>query len=383
MAARTDRGDPTILLSAGEPSGDLHGAAVARALLRRWPDAHLFGLGGPGMAAAGVELLADFHELAVMGFAEVATRIPFFLRLLRRLKGEIRSRDTSLVLPIDYPGFNLRLAEAARGQGARVLYYIAPQVWAWHRSRIGQLAHAADRLAVILPFEEAIFREAGANVQFVGHPLLDLPLEASGEVFRNSLGLADGPILAIFPGSRRQEVAKHLDTFVETAQRLQSAMPQVQPVIARSSAVPDAMFAGVPFPLTTDTRALLSSARAALVKSGTTTLEAALAGTPMVIAYRTSALTFALAKRLVRVDHIGLVNLVAGEKLVPEFVQGEATPAALVEALTPFLEEPSPARDAVVSGLARVRDALHAPGDGAASAADRVAALAAELVEGS
>ena len=333
------------------------------------------------MAAAGVELLADFHDLAVMGFAEVAGRVPFFLKLLGRLKSEIRGRGTDLVLPIDYPGFNLRLAKAARAQGARVLYYIAPQVWAWHRSRIAQLARAADRLAVILPFEETIFRAAGARVQFVGHPLLDDRTEAAGAEFRRSLGFADGPILALFPGSRQQEVAKHLDVFVETGLRLRAARPQVQPVIAHSPNVPTQMFDGTPFPLTTDTRSLLAVARAALVKSGTTTLEAALAGTPMVIAYRTSALTYALARRLVQVEHIGLVNLVAGERLVPEFVQHEVTPGALVDALTPFLAEPSPARDRVVAGLAGVRAALHAPGDGASSAADRVAALAAELVE--
>ncbi len=333
------------------------------------------------MAAEGVELLADFHDLAVMGFAEVATRIPFFLKLLGRLKRELRARGTALVLPIDYPGFNLRLAKAARAQGTRVLYYIAPQVWAWHRSRIGPLARAADRLAVILPFEEPIFRQAGANVHFVGHPLLDRPPEPAGDEFRRALGFGEGPILALFPGSRRQEVRKHLDIFVETAVRIRSARPHVQPVVARSPSVPAEMFDGTPFPLTADTRSLLGVARAALVKSGTTTLEAALAGTPMVIAYRTSALTFALARRLVRVEHIGLVNLVAGERLVPEFVQDEATPGALVEALSPFLADGSPARERVVGGLARVRTALHAPGDGAASTADRVAALAAELVE--
>ncbi len=373
---------PTILLSAGEPSGDLHGAALAGALKARWPEAQLYGLGGPLMAAAGVELLADFDDLAVMGFAEVATRVPFFLRLLRRVRDTLRARGTRLVIPIDYPGFNMRLAKAARAQGVPVLYYIAPQVWAWHRGRIRHLARAADRLAVILPFEEPLFREAGARVQFVGHPLLDtLPATATAETFRRTLGLTDGPILAVFPGSRRQEVGKHVELFAEAARRIRAARPHVQPVIARSPAVPAAMYAGAPFPQTTDGRALLAHARAALVKSGTTTLEAALAGTPMVIAYRTSSLTFALAKRLVRVDHIGLVNLVAGTRLVPEFVQHEASPGALVEAVAPFLSE-GPARAAVVSGLAQVREALHAPADAkGGTTAERVAGLAAELLE--
>ena len=374
-------GGPTILLSAGEPSGDLHGAAVARALLARWPEARLYGLGGPRMAAAGVELLADFEQLAVMGFAEVVSRIPFFLRLLRRLKDEIPARGTRLVLPIDYPGFNMRLARTARARGVPVLYYIAPQVWAWHRSRIRQLAQVADRLAVILPFEEPLFRQAGARVQFVGHPLLDAgpaPVSAP-ESFRRDLGLGEGPVLAIFPGSRRQEVIEHLPLFAETARRIQSARPQVQPVIARSPSVPAELYAGAPFRHTGDARALLAHAQAALVKSGTTTLEAALAGTPMVIAYRTSALTFALAKRLVQVDHIGLVNLVAGQRLVPEFLQYDATPGALVEALSPFLAD-GPVRQSVVMGLAHVSEALRAPGDAGGTAAGRVAALAAELL---
>jgi len=373
---------PTILLSAGEPSGDLHGAALARALRARWPQARLYGLGGPLMAAAGVELLADFHDLAVMGFAEVALRIPFFLRLLRRVRRELRARGTALVVPIDYPGFNMRLAKAARAEAVPVLYYIAPQVWAWHRGRIRQLARLADRLAVILPFEEPIFREAGSNVRFVGHPLLDAFPPPSPDPVLEERGIADGPVLAIFPGSRRQEVAKHLGLFAETAERVRAAMPDVRPVIARSPAVPAAMYAGAPFAQTMDGRALLARARAALVKSGTTTLEAALAGTPMVIAYRTSALTFALARRLVRVEHIGLVNLVAGVRLVPEFVQHEARPGALAEAVRPFLA-PGPARDAVVNGLARVREALRAPVGPAGEAgttAERVAALAGELL---
>ncbi len=372
---------PTILLSAGEPSGDLHGAALARALTARWPQARLYGLGGPLMAAAGVELLADFDDLAVMGFAEVAARVPFFLRLLRRVRDTLPARGTRLVVPIDYPGFNLRLAKAARAHGVPVLYYIAPQVWAWHRSRIRQLARVADRLAVILPFEEPIFREAGAQVRFVGHPLLDaVPAPPAPDRFRQTLGLGDGPILAVFPGSRRQEVAKHLELFAETATRVRAARPHVQPVIARSPSVPAELYRGADFPHATDGRALLAHAQAALVKSGTTTLEAALAGTPMVIAYRTSPLTFALAKRLVRVDHIGLVNLVAGERLVPEFVQHDARPGALVEAVSPFLAA-GPARQAVASGLARVREALRAPADArGATTAERVAGLAAELL---
>lgn len=373
---------PTILLSAGEPSGDLHGAAVARELKRRWPSARMFGLGGPRMAEEGVELLADLRDLAVMGFAEVAGRLPFFFKLFRRLRDEMAARGADLVLPIDYPGFNLRLAGAARASGIPVLYYIAPQVWAWHRSRIRRLAEETDRLAVVLPFEEPIFREAGARVRFVGHPLLDAAPQVIGrEEFCAAHGLdPERPMLALFPGSRAQEVARHLETFVEAAELLRRRRPELQPVIASSGAVAAHAYDRTLFPKTNDSRALLAHATAALVKSGTTTLEAALAGTPMVIAYRTSRLTYALAKRLVRVDHIGLVNLVAGERLVPEFIQDEATPAALADALDPLLDPGSPRRGSVVAGLERVRAAL-APTDGRPpGAAARVAELAEELL---
>ncbi|HEX7120459.1 MAG TPA: lipid-A-disaccharide synthase [Longimicrobiales bacterium] len=373
---------PTILLSAGEPSGDLHGAAVARAILRRWPSARLFGLGGSRMAEEGVELLADVRELAVMGFAEVLGRVPYFVRLLRRLREEMAARGAELVLPIDYPGFNLRLTGAARASGIPVLYYIAPQVWAWHRSRIRRLAREADRLAVVLPFEEPLFREAGARVRFVGHPLLDDAPEVAGrESFCAEHGLDPArPILALFPGSRAQEVSRHLAIFVEAAEWIRRRRPEVQPVIATSAAVGAEAYAGAALPRTGESRALLAHARAALVKSGTTTLEAALAATPMVIAYRTSRLTYALARRLVRVDHIGLVNLVAGARLVPEFVQDAAEPAALAGAVLPLLDEDAPERRAMVDGLNRVRAAL-APTDGRPpGAAERVAVLAGELL---
>lgn len=331
-----------------------------------------------------MELLADHRKLAVMGFAEVAARLPYFFRLFSRVRSEMVSRGTDLVIPIDYPGFNLRLARAAHAASIPVLYYIAPQVWAWHLSRMRQMAEHTARVAVVLPFEEPLFREAGARATYVGHPLLDAAAPVlSREALCRQVNLrTDRPILAVFPGSRAQEVVRHMEVFVETARRVRARRPEIQPVIAVSDAVPAHLYEGLPFPRTTESRSLLHHARAALVKSGTTTLEAALAGTPMVIAYKTSPLTYQLARRLVRVDHIGLVNLVMGERLVPEFVQGDATPAKLTDALEPLVDPKSAERQAMVAGLTRVREILAAGGDGAPNAAGRVVELADELLSG-
>lgn len=371
---------PTVFLSAGEPSGDLHGAAVARALRARRPDARLLGLAGPRMQAEGVEPIVEFDRLAVMGFAEVVKHLPFFVGLMRRATRILREAGVDLVLPIDYPGFNLRLAARAERSDIPVLYYIAPQVWAWHRSRAARMAAVADRLAVILPFEEEVFAEHGADVRFVGHPLVDgRQSPESRDTFCRELGLdPDRRILALFPGSRAQEVERHLDIFTEAARRVVESRWHIQPAVARSTDVPTSAYTGVPFPMTDDGRSLLAHAHAALVKSGTTTLEAALAGVPMVIAYRTHPLTFWLARHLVDVEHIGLANLVAGRRIAPELLQDEATPRALASALLPLIDE-GPARQSALDGARVVQEALEPAGT--ETAADRVADMATELLE--
>jgi lipid-A-disaccharide synthase len=372
---------PVIFLSAGEPSGDLHGARLAEALLRRYPAAELVGLGGDRMQAAGVRLLAHVDQLAIMGFAEVVRHLPYFIRLMRRVRAELAATGPDVVIPIDYPGFNLRLARHARGAGIPVVYYIAPQVWAWHRSRMDDLARNADRLAVILPFEEPLFREAGSNATFVGHPLAEVPAPAiSREAFSADLGVDPSrPVLALFPGSREQEVRRQLGLFLAAAARVRERMPEVQPVIATGDAVPPSLYATAAVPCTADGWALLHHSRAALVKSGTSTLQAALAGTPLVVTYQVHPLTFFLARRLVKVPHVGLVNLVAGERIAPELLQDEATPEKLAAALLPLLAEGSPARQQALAGVARVRAAL-APREGARSAAEQVTDLVAELL---
>ncbi|MFL5616989.1 MAG: lipid-A-disaccharide synthase [Gemmatimonadaceae bacterium] len=368
-----------ILFVAGEASGDLHAAGVARALGGQGAPFRLTGIGGDEMRVAGVELIEHSERLAVMGFVEVLKHIPLHYRLARELERRIRSGRVALVVLIDYPGFNMKIAAAARAAGVPVLYYITPQVWAWGAKRLRELARTITKAAVILPFEEALLREHGIDATFVGHPLLDrartLPSRAEA---RRTLGVGDSErLLALFPGSRAQEIARHLDPFVETARALQRRDPGLKVVV---SAAPHVEIAPerCPYPLVHSASfAVLRAADAAMCKSGTTTLEAAVAGCPMVVAYRTSAITYAAAKRLVRIPNIGLVNVVAGHEVAPEFVQESLVPARVADVLAELLDITSERRSRMIAELGRVRALL-----GEAGAAERVAAMAIELAGG-
>jgi lipid-A-disaccharide synthase len=364
-----------VLFVAGEASGDLHAAGVAAELRRLRPELSLVGVGGTHMRAAGVELLEDADRLAVMGFVEVIKHVPAHWALLRRLRARLRSGRVALLVTVDYGGFNLRLAAEARRAGVPVLYFITPQVWASRPGRLVTMARVITRAAVILPFEEKLLREHGVNATFVGHPLLDrgrdLPTAA---VARERLGLdADGPLLAIFPGSRTQEIERLLDDFVATARILEAQIPGLRVAV---SVAPTVRIdpARCTYPLVEGgSLTLLRAATAALCKSGTTTLEAAVAGCPLIVAYRTSKWTYEIAKRVVEIPRIGLVNVVAAREVAREFVQDAVQPAAMAAALAPLLTNTTERRK-MCDALARVRATLGRPG-----AAERVAQIASEM----
>ena len=366
---------PRIFVSAGEPSGDLHGAGVIQALRARHPDALIEALGGPRMAAAGAAIRYPMEGLAAFGLVEVVTKLGAHLRLLRALRADFRAHRYDLVILIDYPGFHVRVAEAAREAGTKVLYYIAPQLWAWGPGRARRFASAVDRLAVVLPFEQHFFGGLGLRSDYVGHPLVDQAAWPTREAARSHLHLpADSRVLGIFPGSRQQEVRRLWRPFRDAAQQLLDEGRCDRVIVAGTPTgeYPDpgslTIVRGDPIPV-------FAASDAALAKSGTTTLEAALADVPMVVAYKVHPLTWLMFQRLRTVRWVSLVNLVAEREVVPEMLQERAEAGPLADALRPLLDPFDPATIAQREGLAQVRQRLGAPG-----ATTRVVALADELL---
>jgi len=371
---------PRVVLVAGEASGDLRGAELLDALRSLVPDVAVSGMGGDRLRAAGMEILVDAHALSTMGFTELFGRLGVVLRSYRRIRAAITGRDGSgrpdLLVLIDFPDFNLRLAAVAQRSGVPVLYYVSPQVWAWRRYRVRTLARRVDRLAVVFPFEAELY--AGlTDVTFVGHPALEtVRARRSRAEMRRDLAVGeDEQLVALLPGSRPAEVRALLPAMVEAWERL-APQPHAVVALAHESLRPlvEPHLPGAIPARSGETWDLVQAADLALAASGSATLETALLGTPMVIMYRLSPVSYSIARLLVRVPFIGMPNLILGEAAVPELIQEEVRPERIAAEAQAILSDPARAAR-MRSDLARVRARLGEPG-----AARRAAEIAARML---
>lgn len=374
-----------VLIVTGEASGDLHGANLIHAARELAPDLDFFGVGGPRMAEAGCEILVPGEEIAVMGLVEVLGHLPVIRRAFHKLSAVLTGpeRPAALVL-IDFPEFNLRLAKVAKQAGIPVLYYVSPQVWAWRRGRVKKIAAVVDRLAAIFPFEPEFYQGLPIQVEYVGHPLLDeFRIESERAVYLENLGIdAARTVVGIFPGSRRNELRFNLGAMLDAAALIHQRRPDtvfllpVAPTL--ESAAVEEQLAGRQLPVTLVSGSIYDAANACqaiLAVSGTVTLQIALVGTPMAIVYRMAPLTYTIGKRLVKVSHIGLANIVAGESVVKEFIQERATAENLAVEILHLLDDPDYAQK-VSRGLTKVRDLLGKPG-----CSERVAKMLIALID--
>lgn len=367
-------GEQRILLSSGEASGELYGAQLIEALRQRAPQAQFFGVGGDKMRAAGCDLVVHARDLSVVGLAEVVSHLPKIWARFRKLLREIDRRRPSVAVLIDFPDWNLRLAAQLRRRGIPVVYYVSPQLWAWRENRIAQIRRDVSKLLVIFPFEQAWYRERGVEAEYVGHPLSDLAMPAP-----QPLRSPQTPI-ALLPGSRRKEIAMNLPTLLDVARSLGKDYQFFLPV---ASTIPTKWMVdkihsllgddpGVNLKMESDARLALATARAAVVASGTATVEAALIGAPFVMVYRVSPLSWSMGRRMVKVPHFAMPNLIAGRCVVPELVQSDFTADRVLTELRKILPE-GPARSEMLAGLSQVKQKLRGPQDGR-TAAERVAA---------
>jgi lipid-A-disaccharide synthase len=394
------RGSPELLVSAVEASADLHGAAVLRELRALRPGLRAFGAGGPLMRAQGFEALVRAEDLGVMGIVEVVPALPRILEAMDTLRDAAGERRPRAALLIDSPDFNLRLARELRRLHVPVACFIGPSVWAWRAYRVRQIARDVARMLVILPFEASFYQERGVRATYVGNPLADafrnnsvltgVPAPHPSAIIskgsdiaarRSALGLEpDRPVLALLPGSRRQEIRRLWDPLIRAGRALRAQRPGLQLVCPVAPTIDRALLGFAPDVIFVDGRApeVLAAADAAVVASGTATLEAALAGTPMVVVYKMSWLSWLIGRLLVRVPFVSLVNLLAGRAIVPELLQSACTPERIARAVAPLLEG-GLERTMQLQGLATIRAQLAPPGSG--SAARRAAEEVLSLLE--
>jgi len=371
--------NPRVLLVAGEASGDLHGADLVIALKRQAPDVEVFGVGGPALRAAGMHTLVDTATIAGMGLFEARDKVRALIRTYRQLTTILRTTPPDLLVLIDFPEFNLRLAKIAKQVGVKVFYYISPQVWAWRKRRVHTIAQRVDRLAAIFPFESTFYAQHGCSVDFVGHPLVDRvrPTRSREETLRHYGLEPHRKTIALLPGSRAQEVRYLLTPMLEAARLLDNSYQfilavastlDVESISSQVGQWPGRIVQG-------DTYNVVHASELAVVASGTATLETALLERPMVIVYRMAPVTYALARLIVRVPHIGMPNLIAERQVVPELIQSQVTPERIAAEARWLLNDPQAYR-VTQEGLREVRHRL-----GSGGAAERAAELAMNMLE--
>ncbi len=397
---------PVIFISAGEASGEHYGALLAASIQQQFAPkgerAELIGMGGPRMAAAGVDCIVRAEDVAVMGLTEVVLHLPRIYHEFRKLKRAIRARRPTVAILIDFPEINFRLAREFHRLGIPVIYFVSPQLWAWKQHRIRLVREYVSRMLVIFPFEEPYYRTRGVDAEFVGHPLADLPQPAiTREQFAAENNLDPTRTwIGLLPGSRLREIEDNLPEMLAATRALASTAPTtadpaphydflipLAPTLdaARRAAVQRLVenhARSLSVHLVHDARATLLHARASVVASGTATVEAALIGNPFVVVYRVSPLTYAIARRMVKVPHVAMANLIAGRLVVPELIQHDFTAANIVKHLSPLLPD-GPARESMRMELGVIREALRAPAANwpAQSAIERVAAIVVNEVE--
>lgn len=329
-----------LMIIAGEASGDLQAANLIKSLKLINPHIEIFGMGGKKMQAEGAEIIYDITGLAVVGFFEVLKHLATFKKIFKNLAGLLEKRKPDAVILVDYPGFNLRFAKAAKEKNIQVIYYISPQIWAWGENRIHEIKKCVDKMVVIFGFEETLYKEAGVKVSFVGHPFLDIvkPGWKKEETIKTCHLKHDSVKIALMPGSRKKEIEKHLPGILKACEIIQKKIPNSEFIISKVKELDQRIYNKIaarskikPHSLENRPYEAMDIADIVIVSSGSATLEVAIMEKPMVIVYKTSFLTWLLAKNLIKIPDIGLVNIVAGQRIVPELIQFKVTPKNIAE----------------------------------------------------
>ena len=359
------------MISCGEPSGDLYAGALVTAMRARDASLDVFGFGGPRLKAAGARLVGDFHGLSVTGLTEALRVLPRSYAMLRRLVAAARDTRPDVFVAVDFPDFNFRLMAALGRLGIPIVYYVSPQLWAWRPGRMATMKRLVDRVLVIFPFEEPLYRDEGVAVEFVGHPLIDLAaVRTPRPALLRELGMAaEAPTVALLPGSRPNELRRIVPGMAAALPSIRARVPGVQFLVAAAPGLSAELFSGLDAPLVRDrTDDVLAASDVVITASGTATVQAALHGRPMVVVYRLSPLTYRLGKPLVRVGTYAMANLVAGERIVPELIQDAFTPDRVADETVRFLTDPA-LHARTREALGRVRDRLGQPGASGRAAA--------------